>query len=149
MYANISITTDNQFSLYVNGNFIGLSSNIDNSTYNSWQSAAFYPMVELEPDANVFAVAALNDAAVDPTTQENTGPSSAGVLAGIAIALADADADVTSAGSNPSAVPSVRLFYTHQMARVLKIKLPHRHKRRMSNRLHCPRLFLLVSSLPP
>jgi hypothetical protein len=149
MYANVSITTDNQFSLYVNGKFIGSSSNIANSTYSSWQSAAFYPMVELEPDANVFAVAALNDAAIAPNTQENTNPSPAGVLAGITIALADADANVTSANANPSAVPSVSLFYTHQMTRVLKINLPHRHKQRMPNHLHCPHHFSLVSSLSP
>ena len=118
MYANISITTDNQFSLYVNGNFIGQSDNIYNSTYSSWESAAFYPMVELESDVNVFAVSALNDAG---GTQENPGPSPAGVLAGIAIALADADADVASASPSPSAVPSVSLLYIHKMTRMLKI----------------------------
>ena len=101
MYANISITTDDQFKLYVNGNFIVSSVN--------WQNAAFYPMVELESDVNMFAVSA-----------SNTGPSPAGVLAGIAIALADADADVASASPIPSAVPSVSLLYIHKMTRMLK-----------------------------
>ena len=102
MYANISITADNRFSLYVNGNFIGLNG-------DNWYSAAFYPMVELESDVNVFAVLALNDAASGGTQ----GPSPAGVLAGIAIALTDADADVASASPIPSVAPSVSLLYIH------------------------------------
>ena len=73
--ANILITADNGYTLYVNGNQVGVGHN--------WPTAQGY-CVSLSPTCNVFAVNATNDLTV---------PNPAGVLASIEITYSDGSID--------------------------------------------------------
>jgi hypothetical protein len=92
--ADISLTVDNSFSLYVNGRLVGSTT----GSSNTWQSGQVFQSVSLNPDSNVFAVAA-NNFAADGTTNDN---SAAGLVAAIILTLEDA----TSIVSNPTTTSS-------------------------------------------
>ncbi|KAG6809016.1 hypothetical protein H0H92_001968 [Tricholoma furcatifolium] len=100
--AEILITVDNAYSLFVNGALVGVSpSNVD-----SWETAQGYQMA-LSPGPILFAVAATNEASA------TGGANAAGVLAAIRITFSD-DTQVligTDAQwvSNTQAIPSFQL----------------------------------------
>ncbi|KAF5311958.1 hypothetical protein D9619_003784 [Psilocybe cf. subviscida] len=90
-HTNILMTVDDQFSLFVDGNFVGQSPR----TADIWKNAQFFMLV-LNPSAShLFAVNATNLA--DFTTG---GPGPAGILAAIEMQFSDGTSSILTADSS-------------------------------------------------